>query len=246
MRTMFARGALGLLAVASAGVALALPTAFLGEPVDAPRRPAVPAEVEPAVIHVAAPPTRRPSRPAVTSARKTVPAPSASRPVRVPARPVSPQPSGPERPPRAEPQVGVYERPEPQAQPAPVLVAAVSSPEPVDGSAVRAARSVPVVPPPAPELEPASTSRPKTHKPKHEPKPQRPKHEPKPKHQPKPKHEPKRRHEPEPIDRSVPAPTSAPEPDAEGLEIEEGRPPHNQPKDRPDGGKPERDKPDKG
>jgi hypothetical protein len=231
---MFARGALGLLAVASAGVALALPTAFLGEPVDAPRRPAVAAEAEaePTVIHVATPPSRRPSRPAVTAARKTAPAPSASRPVHVPARPVSPQPSSPEQRPTAEPQVSVYERPTPQAPPAPVLVAAASSPEPIDGSAVRAATSVPVTPEPAPELEPTSES---------SPKPQQPKHERKPKHQPKPKHEPK------PVHRSVPAPPPAPEPQAEeaGPEIDEARPPHNQAKDRPEGGKPERDKPDK-
>ena len=162
------------------------------------------------------------------------PAPSSVRPVRVPARPAPAQHSrpAPRRP--AEEQVDVYERPGPQAPSAPVLTAALPSPEPVGGSAVRAATSVTVTSGPHAEPE---------RKPK-----RRPSAKPKPKQPATARHQAKTKHEPSPKGRSVPARPPAPLPEAEaaGPEVGEARPPDEPAQDKPEGGKPEHGKPEHG
>ena len=232
-----------LLGIGTAGVALALPTAFLGERAGTARRLAVPAETAPTLIHVtpraadrfdvAQPPSRAVARPPVPPASPPQPRRAAAQP-----RPQPPRPAAQPRPEPVRPRTSqvVFERPEPAAPP-PVLV---GSTEQVEPGAIRAAlvqaapERAPDAPTPVkPKPKHKSTSMPRSTSkatPELQPKPG-PKAEP----NPKPKAEPKPKAAPKP----KPGPAAEPAP-----ALVQAAPPTAAPR-TPEADKPEKEKPAK-
>jgi hypothetical protein len=154
MRTIVARALPVVLAVGAAGVALALPTALLGDRAGAPRSRPAPAAQAPIVIRLATPPSAPQPRPA--SPRPVPAATPATVAVRTtPPAVVAPQPAPPPAPAEAVPAPSAApSRPKAQRGPARPPVPA---PTPVPAPAAERVQQLPsatLVAEPEPEPQP--------------------------------------------------------------------------------------------
>jgi hypothetical protein len=177
MRTIVARALPVVLAVGAAGVALALPTALLGDRAGAPRSRPAPAAEAPIVIRLATPPSAPQPRPAsprpvpaatpaTVAARTTPPAVVAPPGAPAPAEAVPAPPAAPSRP-KAQrlparppvPAPAPVPVPAPPAEPVQQVPSAtlVAEPEPQPQPEVRSPQSVLPAPPVAEAGIPAGT-----------------------------------------------------------------------------------------
>lgn len=172
MRTIVARALPVVLAVGAAGVALALPTALLGDRSGTPRIPA-PAAEAPIVIRLATPPSapqRRPASrhsavPPTTVAARTTPsavvtvprAPAAAK--AGPAPPAAPSKPKPRRRPARPPVPAPAPVPAPPAEPVQLepSVTIIAEPAPQPQPEVRSLQNVLPAPPVAEAGNPAET-----------------------------------------------------------------------------------------